>query len=152
MLLKLAVAAFSNYYAKIYNTFGYFEYEVALESGTAYGQGSPADTGPELHKYYIAFKKTFSDRYKTDGMSQFFNKRLLDCESPLDDVPCYQSLNMTIDEMEYQKDYFTIEMLENIYGNVGSDSDPAPTPRKKQDKKTSAAMPDIIYNNIGSRK
>ena len=151
MLLKLAVAAFSNYYAKIYNTFGYFEYDVALESGTAYGQGSPADTGPELHKYYIAFKKTFSDRYKTDGMSQFFNKRLLDCESPLDDVPCYQSLNMTIDEMEYQTDYFTNEMLKNFYGDDSAESNPAPSPCKKQEKTTSA-MPEIIYNNIGSRK
>lgn len=152
MLLKLAVAAFSNYYAKIYNTFGYFEYDVALESGTSYGQGSPADTGPELHKYYIAFKKTFSDRYKTDGMSQFFNKRLLDCESPLDDVPCYSSLNMTIDQMEYQQDYFTIEMLKNIYGNVSADPAPAPPTRKKQSKKNSAAMSDLIYNNMRGRK
>ena len=150
LLLKLAVAAFSNYYAKIYNTFGYFEYDVALESGTSYGQGSPADTGPELHKYYIAFKKTFSDRYKTDGMSQFFNKRLLDCESPLDDVPCYSSLNMTIDQMEYQGDYFTNEMLENIYGNIAGDQDRAgaTSNNKSNNKKKTSAMPNMVFNDI----
>ena len=117
LLLKLAVSALSNYYAKIYNTFGYFEYEVALESGTSYGEGSPADRGAKFYKYRIFFKKDFGDRYKTDGQSQFFNKRLLDCECPLDDFDCYTSLNMSVDEMDKQHDYFNMEMLRSIYGD-----------------------------------
>lgn len=115
MLLKLPVSWLSNHYNKIYNTFGYFEYDVALESGTSYGEGSPADGPADLYKYRICFKKTFGDRYKTDGQSQFFNKRLLETESNLDDLPCYGGLNMTVDEMELQHDYFLMELMENIY-------------------------------------
>ena len=142
MLLKLPVALLSNHYNKIYNTFGYFEYDVALESGTSYGEGSPADSGAEFYKYRIMFKKTFSDRYKTDGQSQFFNKRLLETENTLDDIPCYSGLNMTTDEMKLQHDYFLMELLKNIY----PDADVAPAREKK--KRTKRDLSGFEFDNF----
>ena len=134
MLFKLPVAWLSNHYNKIYNTFGYFEYDVALESGTSYGEGSPADGPADLYKYRICFKKTFGDRYKTDGQSQFFNKRLLETESNLDDLPCYGGLNMTVDEMKLQHDYFLMELMENIYSEPKQEDKPSERkgPRKNK--------------------
>ena len=115
-LLKLIVSAFSNYYKKIYNTFGYFELDVAIEAGTAYGDGAPAASDVKHHKYYLAIKKIYSDRYSTDCYQQFFSKRQLECDFGINDYPCYEGLKMSYEEMEKQHDYFIMDLMKMMSG------------------------------------
>lgn len=116
MLSKLFVSLMSNYYKKIYNIFGYFELDVAIEAGTAYGEGSPGDKAPETHKYYLAIKKIYGDRYSTDALSEFFSKKQLECDFGMNQYDTYAGLRMSNDEMQKQNERYIMELMEIMIG------------------------------------
>ncbi len=110
-LLKMLVGAMSNYYSKIYNIFGYFEMDIALEAGTAYGDGSPGERGAQIHKWYLSVKKVYGDRYATDALSDFFSKKQLECGLGINQWETYSGLNMTTDEMQKQHERSILELM-----------------------------------------
>lgn len=135
MILKLFVSLMSNYYKKIYNIFGYFELDVALEAGTAYGEGSPADQAAAVHKYYLAVKKIYSDRYSTDALSGFFSKKQLECDFGMDQYETYAGLDMTVEEMQKQHERYIMELMKIMIGESEPVRATASAPRKTKQTK-----------------
>ena len=128
MLVKLFVSALSNYYWKIYNTYGYFEMDVALEAGTAYGEGSPADRGAVIHKWRLAVKKVYGDKYATDGLRSFFSKKQLESGLGMSDYDTYRGLHMDLDEMQKQHERSIIRLMKIMIGG----DEPARSVSKKK--------------------
>ena len=98
-LFKSIFARLYHYYKKIYNTFGYYEVNNIIEKGTQ--KGSTLD-----RKYYLMFKKIYSNRYSTDCFNDFFVKKALRSKIGLNDFEEYQSTNATLEELEKQNSYF----------------------------------------------
>ena len=109
MLYKFAVSIFSVFYNYVYNTFGYYELDLAIEKGSEYGE--PGKSEPKIHKYYLMVKKIYSDRYNTDCHSAYFTKQQLSAELGMIDYPTYAGGKMSSEEMEAQNDYFINEMM-----------------------------------------
>ncbi|MBQ8141063.1 MAG: hypothetical protein IJ038_05145 [Clostridia bacterium] len=127
-LMKLFVSLMSNYYRRIYNIFGYYELDVAVEAGTAYGDGSPMDKIPTVHKYYLSVKKVYGDRYSTDALSEFFTKKQLECPFGINDYETYGGLRMTNDEMQKQHERYIMELMQVMIG----EKEPVNKRRKKE--------------------
>lgn len=141
VLLKFFVSLLSNYYKKIYNRFGYFELDVALEAGTTYGEGSPVDRGAEIHKYYLAVKKIYAKRYSTDALSGFFSKKQLEAAFGMDDYDTYASLKMTTEEMQKQHERYIIELMQIMVG----EKEPARASSVKRNYKKSSEKEEMKF-------
>ena len=126
LLIKTVLSVFSNFYQRIYNRFGYFDVELRAESGTAYGNQGESVSGSKTYNYQLAVKKIYSSRYSTDCYSQFFEKQQLESVFGINDYPTYGSLKMTVEEMEKQHDYFLMEIMGIMLGEVE-----CPTQNKK---------------------
>lgn len=109
MLYKFAVAALSRFYSYLYNTFGYYELDLAVEKGMEYdGKGNGE---VKIHKYYLMVKKCYADRYNTDCHSAYFTKSQIEAEIGIRDYPTYNGLTQTIEQMDSQCDYFIRDMM-----------------------------------------
>ena len=138
---KFFVSLLSNYYKKIYNRFGYFELDIALEAGTAYGEGSPVDRGAEIHKYYLAVKKIYAKRYSTDALSGFFSKKQLEAAFGMNDYETYQGLTMTNEEMQKQHERYIIELMQMMIG----EREPARASSAKRNYKKSSGKEETEF-------
>ena len=118
LVLKTFLSALSNFYLRAYNTFGYFDVELEAESGTAYGNQGDSVSGAKRYTYQLAIKKIYSKRYSTDCYQQFFEKKQLECSFGINDYPTYKGLKMSIEEMEQQHDYFLMEIMGIMLGEV----------------------------------
>lgn len=139
MLLKLIVGGMSNYYSKIYNIFGYFEMDIALEAGTAYGDGTPGERGAAIHKWYLSVKKVYGDRYATDALSDFFSKKQLEYGLGINQWETYGGLNMTTEEMQKQHERYILDLMKVMTGELNSNvnvqfDETAPARRAKNRK------------------
>lgn len=154
VLVKLFVSMLSNYYQKIYNTFGYFELDLKLEAGTAYGDGAPSDSKAEIHKYYLAIKKIYSDRYSTDCYQQFFSKRQLESDFGINTYPEYESLKMSYEEMEQQHDFFIMDLMKIMSGEkeLSSVKSSEEKQNKRKDSFAEAVPSDFEFDFIEVKK
>lgn len=98
-LLKKVTSTFNHYYNRIYNTFGYCAVSTLVEAGTMDGKALNK-------KYYLMFKKIYSDRFSTDCFSDFFNIKALRSNIGIEDLEEYSSSKATFDELEKQHSYF----------------------------------------------
>lgn len=54
----------------------------------------------EKGKYYICMKKTYSDRFATDGLKQFYHQKALKSKYGLNDFPKFKEKHISVQEME----------------------------------------------------
>ncbi len=93
-----------NYYTRIHNLYGYHYQNVQTESGTQDGVITTS-------KYYISHKKTYSKRFATDSLGDFFNEKSLKSSVGLSDIPEYESEKATFDELKKQNSYFIRNLM-----------------------------------------
>lgn len=98
-LLKKFTSVFNHYYNRIHNTFGYCTVSTLVEAGTMDGKATNK-------KYYLMFKKIYSDRFSTDCFSDFFNVKALRSPIGINDLEEYSSSKATFEELEKQNSYF----------------------------------------------
>lgn len=117
LCLKKPLSWLSVHYRKIYNIFGTYELGIKKEAGTSYGD-MPDQTEAEHHTYYLMPKKIYADRYNSDCYETFFAKKQLDCHEGINDLPTYEGLGMTLDEMSAQNDYFLMKLMQVFAGEA----------------------------------
>ncbi|MBQ8291903.1 MAG: hypothetical protein IJX88_05310 [Clostridia bacterium] len=65
-------------------------------------------------KYYISMKKTYSGRFATDGIKEFYNVKALTSEAGTNDFPTFAGRYMSISEMEEVKSLFYSRMIKTF--------------------------------------
>ncbi len=106
-LIKKICGKFINYYRNVYNQFGYEVQHLKIIK-----DGNP-DGVPEVHDYYLAYKKIRSKRYSTDSFADYFRKSALKQKMGLIDYPEYSGVRATREELNKQNSYF-IRTLEHL--------------------------------------
>lgn len=74
--------------------------------------------------------QVYSDRYSTDCYSGFFTKKQLECKIGINDLICYDSLSMSVDEMDAQHDYFLMDIKGMMQETVGEGRERSSSNRK----------------------
>lgn len=108
VLVPVEVKYFENketHNQKIYNTFGRQVLFLEVESGRMDGL-------PDKKKYYLQFKKIWSERYATDCLSAIFIERAETNSVGLDDLQEYRSIVAANDELNLQNSHFQAEISE----------------------------------------
>ncbi|MCD7729274.1 MAG: hypothetical protein LUI60_05110, partial [Clostridia bacterium] len=103
-LYKSLAAKLNHYYIGIYNRFGFNTLDIQVEKGTLDGERKDK-------KYFILWKKIYSDRFSTDCMSAFWEERALNSAVGLDDVTEYATSRASWDELKKQNSYFVRDTL-----------------------------------------
>ena len=65
-------------------------------------------------KYYISKKKTYSDRFATDGIKKFYDEKTLKSDYGINDAPTYTDLHMTIPQMRVVKSIWYNRMIDTF--------------------------------------
>ena len=114
LLLKQLVGYVELSSLRIKNMFGYDEQIMLRQQGNAFsgntGAANTAGTGSE-HVYYNCYWKVYSGIFKSDSHSSVYAEAQKRCGIGLEDIPCYQNLEMTPDEMKYQRSRLTTELV-----------------------------------------
>ncbi len=103
-IYKQIVSKLVSYRLGIYNTFGYFKLDLAVEKGTQ-------DGATKSKKYYLDTKKIYAKRFSTDCYNDIFTEKALRSNVGLADVPEYKGVKATLEELMLQNSYFFNELL-----------------------------------------
>ena len=103
-LYKQIISSLYSYRLGIYNTFGYYKLNLAVEKGTQ-------DGATKSKKYYLSTKKIYAKRFSTDCYNDIFTEKALRSTVGLADVPEYKGVKATLDELMQQNSYFFNELL-----------------------------------------
>lgn len=102
-LYKAVWSKIENYYSGIYNRYGYYKLCLANELGSQDGAVSK-------HNYFLMVKKIYSNRFSTDCFSDFFKVKALKSSFGINDIPVYENVKASFDELEQQNSYFVREI------------------------------------------
>ena len=106
-LLKQTVSKLCGYYTGVYNTFGYMVQKVTVEAGTMDGKAKEK-------KYYLAAKKVYASRYKTDFLATVYEAKALATGQGITDAAAYRSLMPELSEMKQVNSYYYDELIGDI--------------------------------------
>ena len=88
------------------NRFGYYRQNILTESGTLEKEHV------EERRYTVAKKKIFAARFATDHFKSYSQIQTANCEAGLNDLPCYNSIYPTFEEMIIQNSHFCKELMQ----------------------------------------
>ena len=103
-IYKQIISKLYSYRLGIYNTFGYYRLDLAVEKGTQ-------DGATKSKKYYLSTKKIYAKRFSTDCYNDIFTEKALRSNVGLADVPEYKGVKATLEELMLQNSYFFNELL-----------------------------------------
>lgn len=103
-LFKGLISKLYKYQKRIYNTFGYYEMGLGIESGRQ-------DGNVKSSKYYLMFKKIYSKRFSTDCFSGFFNEKSLRSKLGINDLQEFASEKASFEEMLLENSYFFNDLV-----------------------------------------
>ncbi len=92
------------------NKFGYYRQNILTESGTLEKENV------EQRRYTVAKKKIYADRFATDHFKSYSQVQTASCSTGLNDLPCYNSIYPTFEEMIIQNSHFCKELMQ--YFNI----------------------------------
>ncbi|MBS5023639.1 MAG: hypothetical protein KH054_10855 [Firmicutes bacterium] len=103
-LLVSKVKWFKDY---MYGKYGFRRQRVTVEKGSLDGE--------KLERvYYIVHKKDYAERFSSDCYVAYFGRRTALAEIGMDEMPEYESVCATMDEMAMQNSYFIRDLMENL--------------------------------------
>ena len=106
-LLKNIVVKLNNYRMRRENRYGYMKMRLQVEKGNMEGE-------TDNYIYYLSLKKIYAERYSTDCYAGYFRERAFETNLGLIDIPEYQSVKATGDELREQNSYFVRTLEENV--------------------------------------
>ena len=104
-LVKGVMAKFFNHYKKVYGIYGTYEMKLVVQSGRMESKG-------KKYLYYISTKKDHSDRYSTDCYSDVFDEVSSRFPYWINDIPTYESVRATYEEMLGQESYMFNDIVD----------------------------------------
>lgn len=107
-VIKAIYAKYHNHYMYLKNTFGYDCAILESEKGTL-------DNNFDSNKYFLSYKKIYSNRYVTDCFSDFFSTKASLCPIGMSDFYCYENVRASLDELMYQNSYFINDITRNNF-------------------------------------
>ena len=110
--IKNLFCLFYHHHIRIVNRFGYRELTLERRLGTE-------EEAPEQFKYYLANKKIYSRRFKTDCYADLFNKQAERSSCGLEGYPQYADVKASSEELHRQNSYF----MEFILNQFGTDAE-----------------------------
>ena len=103
-LFKGLISKLYKYQKRTYNTYGYYEMSLDIESGRQDGKIKSS-------KYYLMFKKIYSKRFSTDCFSGFFNEKSLRSKLGINDLQEFASEKASFEEMLLENSYFFNDLV-----------------------------------------
>ena len=103
-LLHNIISKINNYKVKIYNTFGYYNLDLAVQKGTR-------DEEIKKHNYYILVKKIYAKRFSTDCFNDYFMLKKLKSKIGINDLDSFKSEKATLEELLQENSYFFNELM-----------------------------------------
>ena len=88
------------------NEYGYWRQNILTESGTLEKENV------EEHRYTVARKKAFSQRFATDHFKAYSQVQTEKCDRGLNDLPSFASIYPSFDEMIIQNSHFCKELVQ----------------------------------------
>lgn len=117
LLIKQIVSCFSLPAQRMRSCFGYEELKLLRQAGNAFsgneGAQNTAGAASE-HVYYKMHRKDYSDRFISDCWSPAYVEAQKRAGIGIDDIPCYQNLQPTPEELEYQRSRLGTDLLKTI--------------------------------------
>ena len=117
ILIKQMVSVISLPAQRMRSCFGYEEQTLLRQAGNAFsgneGAQNAAGTATE-HVYYKMYWKDYSDRFISDCWSPAYAEAQKRAGIGIDDTPCYQNLQPTPEELEYQRSRLGTDLLKTI--------------------------------------
>jgi hypothetical protein len=106
-LSKLSTGAYLNYF----NNYTYDVISFYLDNGSLQEIGS---SETRSQKYYLAYKKIYSERYSSDYLRTFFDLKSRSSKKGISDLPHYEDLYPSFEEINYQQSYFGDSLKKNL--------------------------------------
>ena len=111
-LFKKVLGGFLNYYARIYNFYGFDVHHLAMED---------VKTGEiNKHDYYLLYKKAKSKVYTTDCYVDYYRRSAIKKLKGIGDYPEYKDVKASLDELKMQNAYF-VNNLESVYSDKNTE-------------------------------
>ena len=111
---KMRLQQSHRWYTRFCNNYGYDVVTFYLQNGTLEEQSKELDKV----KYYLAYKKIYSNRYASDYLKTFFDEKGKKANKGILDLPSYQQMYPSWDDIIYQNSYFG----DSLKKNLGEDS------------------------------
>lgn len=73
------------------------------------------ETLTDKGKYYICTKKTYANRFATDGLKQFYHKKAVKSIYGLNDFPTFEDKHISVKEMEESGSLFYKRVIDAFY-------------------------------------
>ena len=105
--LKNFVIWLNNYRQRRFNRYGYMKMKLEVEKGNMEG-------ATDSYFYYLMTKKIYSERYSTDCYAGYFRERAFETKLGFKDIPEYEGVKATADELREQNSYFVKTLEENV--------------------------------------
>lgn len=96
-LIWNVLSSIHRHFEKMYNIYGYKQLTLNIVDGLT------GEKKPEQYPYFILFQKDYRSRFATDCYGSLLDNG---SELGLSDIPCYENLYPTKDELEQQHSYF----------------------------------------------
>lgn len=110
-LLKKLYASINNHYVRIFNQYSIYTSTMRVSSGMT------DEVLNDKGKYYISTKKVYSERFATDGIKEFYDKKALRSKYGLNDFERYAELHPSCEEMKKVKSHFYDQIFETFEDN-----------------------------------
>ena len=124
ILIKQMVSCFSLPAQRMRSCFGYEELTLLRQAGNAFSgnEGAQNTAGQATeHIYYKMYWKNYSDRFISDSHSSAYAEAQNHCPIGIDDIPCYQNLRMSPEEIKYQRSRLGTELINMTCQNKSAD-------------------------------
>jgi len=107
-LYHAIVSRLYNYRARIYNTFGFQTWDLRITDGRDEDEFA-------CKKFYLLFRKDYSDRFASDAYSDFYVAKSLGSDFGLDDLPEYAATKASVSEFKQQNSYFMNDLFGGLF-------------------------------------
>ena len=114
ILIKQTVSAFSLPAQRMRSCFGYEELTLLRQAGNAFSgnEGAQNTAGQATeHVYYKMYWKNYSDRFISDSHASAYAEAQKRAGIGINDIPTYQNLRMSSEEIEYQRSRLGSELI-----------------------------------------
>lgn len=107
-LMKKLYTPIFRHYDRIVNQFSVYTADLKITNAMTQEQLK------KKAKYYISKKKTYSNRFATDGIKKFYDEKTLKSDYGINDAPTYDDLHMKIPQMRAVKSIFYNRMIDTF--------------------------------------
>lgn len=104
-LLRLLYLPVFRHFDRVRNRYSVRTARMRVQAGTM-------DEGSEYCKYHLMRWKIFSQRFSTDSHHQFYARKASRSKFGINDIPTYEELQASFDELQSQKSFFIADVTE----------------------------------------